>query len=892
LDTPLRNGVSTPLLRVCQGSLPLPSLRSIDDAVLDTFVESVVVATPPFLLSPLASIFVPSVPTSHTVDVGPVLSELLLPSDRSGGLVSSSLLQQSSNVFSSSDVDIKHFYMNASDLPVFSSLPMPTFLSLESPSHLLCGDSTYVSAWSCQDVTQLSDPVWSQIFQSIVALRPIQNKPFSSLFPDFNSCQTFSAILKTAAHLSSKELDVDVAVAASSELLSSPETGLDTDLLSYHTSSILNHGLFYTLAEAQVALYPESLSPFTDFQIPLSHPYRERLLDLAYLRNPVLLPPGFCPNRGLSVSVLPASIAPPSVLLAHFVKEQRARRAMIITFQTFLTGCRNEDVAPNVSNCFTIGKLKADLGRLLLNCPSLNHEWKKAILAARWGFLSPAMLVDLCQNLINAKVSFPDESISGARRDVDSAYMRILMHVASIPLCAILLVINGARYVALLLCNHFGLSDSNYHFGAVSAFFLFESDRRLATVCDLRLASMLTDDFCIFGPLRIIGPELQAVGADFRRYLGRSAVSEAKDVCAIELEMGGALFNCDTMMLRITQKGFASLLHYFFTDAPDSPAIGDLFPIRSFQRLGSLAIYYANFLSAGLPFSRGFHKAIAGYPSDLPELKAKWTVRAIGDLYMWRVLLIMSLNDSSWLTVPVYRLVLLRRVHPCEDALSVAFRHAASATAVAYSDGCIINDGFAPNGLGGYQSPPHGFWFSSDIEALPFYSSLGHTLLPTDINLIEFIALIITLRCMIYSRVVSHGHCHNCHFHIWSDNTSCLAWIRRNRALQPLHYMLLQLFSLLQIRYGVLVTVAHIPGWANLYADAPSRNFHVPLDTLPHIREVLSLVPQLTISRDFIIGIIKLATSTSDVPSQQVQGAHTLLVLLTGAISAVPMVSL
>jgi hypothetical protein len=92
----------------------------------------------------------------------------------------------------------------------------------------------------------------------------------------------------------------------------------------------------------------------------------------------------------------------------------------------------------------------------------------------------------------------------------------------------------------------------------------------------------------------------------------------------------------------------------------------------------------------------------------------------------------------------------------------------------------------------------------------------------------------------------------------------------------------LQLFSLLQMRYGILVTVAHIPGWANIYADAPSRQFHV--DNLSHILEVLALVPQLTISRSFINGIVTLGTSMSDAHSWQARGALTALESIIGAI--------
>jgi hypothetical protein len=459
------------------------------------------------------------------------------------------------------------------------------------------------------------------------------------------------------------------------------------------------------------------------------------------------------------------------------------------------------------------------------------------------------------------------------------------MNISSIPLCGILILLNGVRHVVLLLCNHFGVADSNYHFGVLSSFFLHESQARLALISPLPLSAILTDDFCIFAPLDIIVAELAAVSVDFRQYLGASAVNASKDICAQTLEMAGAFFDCINLTLRMTQKGFSTMLYYFFVIAPDSPSVNDSFPIKSFQQLGSLAIYYANFLTAALPYSRGFHAATANFSEA--DLDAVWTPRAIGDLFIWRILLLLSIENCTWLTVSIYRPVLMRRIHPLESDAERGFRHAAAATAVAYSDGCTTNNGFAPNGLGGYQSHPNGFWFTSDIADLPFYSSLLHTMLPTDINLIEFIALIITLRCMIFTHIHAHGTCTNCHFHIWCDNTSCLSWIRRHRALQPIHSMLLQLFTLLQVHFQIMVTVAHIPGCINIYADAPSRKFQVP--NLAHIHEVLSLVPQLHILPTFSASIATLATCTSDVPLQQVQGGLMLLDVSIGMISATPM---
>jgi hypothetical protein len=83
-----------------------------------------------------------------------------------------------------------------------------------------------------------------------------------------------------------------------------------------------------------------------------------------------------------------------------------------------------------------------------------------------------------------------------------------------------------------------------------------------------------------------------------------------------------------------------------------------------------------------------------------------------------------------------------------------------------------------------------------------------------------------------------------------------------------------------------MVTVAHIPDCINIYVDAPSRKFQVP--NMAHINEVLSLVPQLLISPAFSSSIATLATSTSDVPLQQVRGGLPLLDVTIGMVSAAP----
>ena len=66
----------------------------------------------------------------------------------------------------------------------------------------------------------------------------------------------------------------------------------------------------------------------------------------------------------------------------------------------------------------------------------------------------------------------------------------------------------------------------------------------------------------------------------------------------------------------------------------------------------------------------------------------------------------------------------------------------------------------------------------------------------------------------------------------------------KHRAAHPLHLFLLQVFSHLQLITGILVTIGHLPGKINIYADATSRSFLVPNG--PAIRAFLAPLKQVS----------------------------------------------
>ena len=83
---------------------------------------------------------------------------------------------------------------------------------------------------------------------------------------------------------------------------------------------------------------------------------------------------------------------------------------------------------------------------------------------------------------------------------------------------------------------------------------------------------------------------------------------------------------------------------------------------------------------------------------------------------------------------------------------------------------------------------------------------------------------------------------HPLHFHLFTDNMSAMCWLTKHKTSSPLNSFIIRLFAQIRARYGVVVTIGHIPGKANTLADAISRGFRVPNGD--QLRSLLSAVPR------------------------------------------------
>ena len=109
--------------------------------------------------------------------------------------------------------------------------------------------------------------------------------------------------------------------------------------------------------------------------------------------------------------------------------------------------------------------------------------------------------------------------------------------------------------------------------------------------------------------------------------------------------------------------------------------------------------------------------------------------------------------------------------------------------------------------------------------------------------------------------------------HIWTDDKSCLSWMTMNRSHHPLHLYLLQVVTFLKVTYNVTVTMGHVPGVVNIYADAASRQFQLTNGQGPAIRAEMEKLPQIPWPIGLLSNISRITTSRSSDISCQVHAA-------------------
>ena len=144
----------------------------------------------------------------------------------------------------------------------------------------------------------------------------------------------------------------------------------------------------------------------------------------------------------------------------------------------------------------------------------INHPDKSDDLAAIWTEIKQPTAADICQLLVNAQLVYGSELLHGIRIDIDDAYPRLLLHLLSVSLCAVLVVVDSVSYVYFPLVSTFGIQDVNFAFQLVTIDIDSRAKARDMAAHNCQLSSAYTDDFLSFRPARLVPTFISQVTAD------------------------------------------------------------------------------------------------------------------------------------------------------------------------------------------------------------------------------------------------------------------------------------------------------------------------------------------------------------------------------------------
>ena len=689
-----------------------------------------------------------------------------------------------------------------------------------------------------------------------------------------------------------------------SELLSNPPPRLPMFPLIPHSASVVSvsasqlevigqHRSLMPATQPRVSKLPVVITEETRLAMQPFTPdlsFDKKLHLLGTWGGQFLLPDGFVTNQGLHTRPYPPTVAPRAATEVHFAGNQKKGRMLILPLAFARRVCRLDGLRFHTSNTTVGAKVDADppVGRLISDYShpvgaSLMFEGKKDLNAEHFAPIKNPTAADICQLHLNAIHAFPGQEIVVIREDMPSAYNRIRINPAHVTLGGLLFEASPLDmhesgfefeysqfmkseepsddeetqlYVGFPLVEWFGSQDSNFHFHLITMDCASRSQARCVSKYGASLTTKYTDDFIGFGGTDAMAQERAEFIKDSESIVGHPATAPSKSLWGKFTDTIGMANDTVAHTIGLTSVMYLKLVCNLFVTIPLSTRVGDLIPIHVMQRMASHAIRCADVVHCMLPYSRGFSACMRGLPESADS--APLYRRAYEDLWMWRVVMQLGYFDTSWLVVPITAPLLLRRQHN-EDMAAYWHRQARAADIVAYVDATPKYG----NGLGFYV--PGMGWNQASIPSLLTLVNYEGEDAERDINLLEFISTITAIVAVVrqLERVRASrgesGRAHKqTHIHVWTDNTACMSWIKRNRALHPLHSFLLQVLTLVSVTFNVIITIGHIPGVVNVYADAASRWFNVTNGEA--IRREMNQQPVIPYSESLMLAIKQISS--------------------------------
>jgi hypothetical protein len=534
--------------------------------------------------------------------------------------------------------------------------------------------------------------------------------------------------------------------------------------------------------------------------------------------------------------------------ILHHLRTERDKGLLILLPAALVAAaCAAEGMAFRISPTFIQGKVDADPAKEAMGrkCDDythsgLNSPLKAGILAETYGAYNDPTVVTLAALFLCARAAFPGRDVHIATSDFNAYYKRFPIAAPLVTLLATSVVIDDTLYAALPLVGPFGLQDSNAMAKcATEAIHAIAAERHMARWGTV-LQTTYVDDTIAFGPPDVLR-ELLALHHEIAdSVLGPNSVSAKKTSQGPVKDALGFRFDCPAATVGITSTWFEKLVAVLFLELPPTLLPGHRAPLRLLQRAAAYMLRTAEIVSAMKPWSRGLYRAIAAV-FDHPKATARLTKDAIADLDEWRRFLHACWRDASTLRAPMLAVTIVNRSHPAETREEKWARQAAAAHSVIYVDACTTRPDSHVDAWGAgwveYDNPPsrrrHPRAYGTYLIPRVHATMAGVPVDNSDvINVYEFLAALLALSALVAAgRPAALAPDAVWHVHVWTDNTSALAWLTSNKSSHPLIIHLLRSLAALQHSHGLLVTMGHVPGRVNTCADDCSRGFRTPTGT-------------------------------------------------------------
>ena len=686
-----------------------------------------------------------------------------------------------------------------------------------------------------------------------------------AMFPDLEPLAFFDDLVR----LSTRRLKRD-AFARAADAAMAANDRFDLGLINDDVVAATSTGLLALIRHKQ-SLITERVQPGISARVPPPDaepsipPYPHQLglglLDSFHAGADIVVPDPL-PAR---VALRERSPAEHMAIERHIKAEYSKGLLILLPDEVVAAACAAEGLAYRVSPTFVQGKVDSDpvkeaMGRKCddYSLSGLNSPLKAAILAETYGAYNDPTVTTLASTFLRAKTMFPSQDIHIATSDFTAYYKRFLIAAHHVPLLATSVEINGVTYAALPLVGPFGLQDSNAMAKCTTEAIHAIVSSRHRERWGAPIQTTYVDDTIAFGPPPVLDQVLAIHEEVADSVLGLNSVSRKKTKQAPVLDALGFRFDCPAATVGLTSTWFEKLVAVLFHELPTNPAPGHRVMLRLLQRAASYMLRTAEVVSIMRPWSRGLYRAIARV-TDHPKATARLTRDAIADITEWRRFARSCWTDASRLRVPMEILPLTNRLHPAEPREERWARQSRAAHEVVFVDACTTRPDADSDSWGAG-------WVAFDNPAPPTRktaTAYGTYLIPrlqatvagmpvenSDlINVYEFLASLIALTVLAArGRPTDLPMGAVWHVHVWTDNSSALAWLTSHKSSHPLIIHLLRTLADIQSANGLLVTMGHVPGRVNTFADDSSRGFRTAtgtqsLATLSHLIAHTQLPP-------------------------------------------------